>query len=38
MTCLNANKLLTNKVATIHKMQKILQLQDIYNLEVSKFM
>jgi len=31
-------KLLTNKVTTIYKMQKILQLKDIYNLYVSKFM
>ena len=38
MRCLNTDKLLTNKVSTIYKMQKILQLKDIYNLEVSKFM
>jgi len=38
MRCLNTDKLLTNKVTTIHKMQKIIQLKDIYNLEVSKFM
>ena len=38
MRCLNTDKLLTNKVTTIYKMQKILQLKDIYNLEVSKFM
>jgi len=37
MRCLNTDKLLTNKVTTIYKMQKILQLKDIYNLEVSKF-
>jgi len=36
--CLNTDKLLTNKVTTIYKMQKILQLKDLYNLEVSKFM
>jgi len=36
--CLNTDKLLTNKVSTIYKIQKILQLKDIYNLEVSKFM
>ena len=36
MTCYT-NKLLTNKVTTIYKMQKILQLKDIYNFEVSKF-
>ena len=36
--CLNTDKLLTNKVTTIYKMQKILQLKDKYNLEVSKFM
>ena len=35
---LNTDKLLTNKVTTIYKMQKILQLKDIYNHEVSKFM
>jgi len=29
---------LTNKVPTIYKMQKIIQLKDIYNLEVRKFM
>ena len=33
MRCLNTDKLLTNKVTTIYKMQKILQLKDIYNLE-----
>ena len=38
MRCLNTDKLLTNKVTTIYKMQKILQLKDIYNLKVSKFM
>jgi len=38
MRCLNTDKLLTNKVTTIYKMQKILQLKDLYNLEVSKFM
>ena len=38
MRCLNTDKFLTNKVTTICKMQKILQLKDIYNLEVSKFM
>ena len=38
MRCLNTVKFLTNKVTTIYKMQKILQLKDIYNLEVSKFM
>jgi len=32
------DKLWTNKVTTIYKMQKILQLKDICNLEVSKFM
>jgi len=37
MTCSNPNKLLTNKVTTNYKMQKIIQLKDIYNLEVSKF-
>ena len=37
MRCLNTDELLTNKAA-IYKMQKILQLKDIYNLEVSKFM
>jgi len=38
MRCLNTNKLLTNKVTTIYKIQKNPQLKDIYNLEVSKFM
>jgi len=38
MRCFNTDKLLTNKVTIICKMQKILQLKDIYNLEVSKFM
>jgi len=38
MRCLKADKRLTNKITTIYKMQKILQLKDIYNLEVSKFM
>ena len=38
MRCLNTDKLLTNKVTIIYKMQKILQLKDLYNLEVSKFM
>ena len=38
MRCLNTDKLLTNKVTAIYKMQKIIQLKDIYNLEVSKFM
>jgi len=38
MRCLNTDKLLTNKVTTIYKMQKILQLEDVFNLEVSKFM
>jgi len=35
---LNANNLLNNKVTTIYKTQKILQLKGIYILEVSKFM
>jgi len=34
----STNKLLTNKFTTIYQMQKNLQLKDIYNLEVSKFM
>ena len=38
MRCLNTDKLLTYKVTTIYKMQKILQLKDIYNLDVSNFM
>jgi len=38
MRCLNTDKRLTNNVTTIYKMQKIPQLKDIYNLEVSKFM
>ena len=32
------HKLMTNKVTTIYKMKKIIQLKEIYNLEVSKFM
>ena len=32
------HKFLTSKVNTIYKTQRILQLKDIYNLEVSKFM
>jgi len=36
--CLNTNNLLNNKVTTIYKTQKILQLKDIYTLEVSKVM
>ena len=38
MRCLNTDKLLTNKVTIIYKMQQILQLKDLYNLEVSKVM
>ena len=38
MRCLNTDKLLTNKVTTIYKMQTILQLKDMHNLEVGKFM
>jgi len=38
MAYLNTNELVTSKVATTQKPQKILQLKDIYNLEVSKFM
>ena len=38
MRCLNTNKLLTRKATTIYKTQKIIQLKDVYNLEVSKFM
>jgi len=37
MRCLNSNELVTNKIATLYKMQKILQLKDLYNFEV-KFM
>jgi len=37
MRCLNTNKLLTKEVTTICKMQKNLQLKDIYSLEVGKF-
>jgi len=29
---------MTYEIATIYKTQKMLQLKDIYNLEVSKFM
>jgi len=38
MKCLNKSELLTSKVTTIYKTQKILHLKGIYNLEVSKFM
>ena len=38
MRGLNTNELVTSKVTTIYVTQKILQLKDIYNLEVSKFM
>jgi len=38
MRCLNTHELATRKVSNIYKTQKILQLKDIYNLEVSKFM
>jgi len=38
MRCLNTDKRLTNKVTIIYKMQNILQLKDLYNLEMSKFM
>jgi len=37
MRCLNTNELVTNKVITISKTQKILQLKDLYNLEVRTF-
>jgi len=36
--CLNRNELVINKIATIYKTQKIIQLKDIYNVEVRKFM
>jgi len=38
MMLLNANNLLNNKVTSIHKSKKNLQLKDICTLEVSKFM
>jgi len=38
MRCLNSNELVTRKIATICKMQKILQHQGTYNPQVSKFM
>jgi len=38
MRCVNTNNLLNNKVTIIYKTQKILQLNDIYTLEVSTFM
>ena len=36
--CLDTYETVTRKVSNIYKTQKILQLKDIYNLEVSKFM
>jgi len=36
MRCLSTNNLRYNKLTTIYKTQKILQLKDIYNFEVSK--
>jgi len=38
MRYLNTYELVTRKVTNIYKTQKILQLKDVYNLEVSKFM
>jgi len=38
MRCLNTDKLLTSKVTAIYEIKKILQLRDICNLEVTKFM
>ena len=38
MRCSITDKLLTSKVTTIYKMQKILPLKDIHNREASKFM
>ena len=38
MRCLNTNELVTNKVATIYKTQKFLQVKDLYNLWASKFL
>jgi len=32
------HEILTTKVTTIYKTQEVLQLKDVYNLEVSKFM
>jgi len=37
MRCLNTNELVTSKVTTIYRTQKIFQLKDRYNLEASKF-
>jgi len=31
--CLNINELVTNKIATIYKTQKILQLKDLYTMK-----
>jgi len=36
MRCLNVNELLTSEVSIVYKTLKILQLQDIYHLEVRK--
>jgi len=38
MRYFNTNVLVTSKITTIYKTHKILQLKDIYNLEVRKFM
>jgi len=38
MKCLNTYEPVTRKVTNIYKTQNILQLKDIYNLEVSKSM
>jgi len=37
MRCLNTCEPVTYKISNIYKTQKILQLKDIYNPEVSKF-
>jgi len=34
----NTYELVSRKVTTIYETQKILQLKDVYNLELSKFM
>ena len=38
MRCLNTHANAIREVPSIYKTQKILQLKDIYSLEVSKFM
>jgi len=34
MRCLNTNELVADQIATIYKTQKIIQLKDLYNLNI----